>query len=59
MKLLEDALPTPTYEAFIDSVPVVVFFRKQSPLCAAPGYPQDGFQKESAILLSPDISIRM
>jgi len=59
MKLLEDALPVPTSEAFIDGVPLAVLFGKQSPLCAAASYPQDGFEEESAILLSTNISVRV
>jgi hypothetical protein len=59
MKSLEDALPTPTCEAFIDGIPVAVFFGKQSPLCAAASDPQDGFEEESAILLSSDVGVRM
>jgi hypothetical protein len=59
MQLLEDALPTPTRESFIDCVPVTILGRQESPLCAAAGNPQDGFEKLAAILLPPDISVRV
>ena len=59
MKLLEDALPTPTREPFIDSVPVAVLLRQESPLCAAASDPQDGGEKLAAILLLSDISVRV
>ena len=59
MEVLEDAVPTPPCEAFIDSVPGAVLSWQQSPLCAATSDPQDGFEKEPAILLSSDVSVRM
>jgi hypothetical protein len=59
MELLEDALPAPTREAFIDGIPVTVLCGKQSPLCAAAGDPQHGFKELTAILLPPDIGVRV
>jgi hypothetical protein len=59
MKLLEDALATPTREPFIDGVPVAIFRWQQSPLCAAASNPQHGFEELPAILLAPDIGVRM
>jgi hypothetical protein len=59
MKLFEDALTTPPREPFIDGVPVAVLHRQESPLCAAAGDPQDGFEKLAASLLRPDIGVRV
>jgi hypothetical protein len=59
MKLLEDALPAPTREPLIDGVLIAVLRRQESPLCAAPSDPQHGFEKLAAILLLPDISVRV
>lgn len=59
MKLLEDALPAPTREPFIDSVPVAILSGQEPPLCAAASDPQDGFEKLATILLLPYICVWM
>ena len=59
MKLLEDALATPPREPLIDSVPVAILRRQESPLRAAASDPEHGFEKLAAILLWPDIGVRM
>ncbi len=59
MQLFEDAVLTPTREAFVDGVPVAALGGQQSPLRAAASNPQHGFEELAAILLSPDIGVRM
>ena len=59
MKPFEDALPTPPREPLVDGVPVAVLRRQESPLCAATSNPQHGFEKLAAVLLPPDISVRV
>jgi len=59
VQLLEDALATPAGESLIDGVPVAILRRQESPLCAATSYPQDGFEELAALLLAPDIGVRV
>lgn len=59
MELLEDALMTPTREPLIDGVPVAVLRGQESPLCAAARNPEHGFEELAAILLLPEISVRV
>ena len=59
MELLEDALPTPAREPFIDGVPVAILLRQESPLRAAASNPQHGFEELAAVLLLPDIGVPM
>lgn len=59
MELLEDAVPTPARESFIDGVPVAVRCGQQSPLRAAASNPEHGFEAPTAILLWPDLGVRM
>ena len=59
MELLEDPLMTPTREPFIDGVPVAILLWQESPLCAAASNPEHGFEELAAILLAPDIGVRM
>ena len=59
MELLEDAVPTPPREPHIDGVPVAVLRRQEPPLRAAASNPEHGFEELAAILLLPDIGVRM
>jgi hypothetical protein len=59
MQLMEDALLAPARKPPINSVPVAVLFREQSPLRTTASHPEDGGKKAAAFLLLADISVRM
>jgi hypothetical protein len=52
-----DASLRPSGEAFVDTVPQAVSVWQQTPLCAGTGYPQDGFEKVTAVLFGADIDV--
>src|SRR5262249_30774843 len=62
-KVLKHPLPyaviTPTGQAFIDTVPVPILSRQQSPLRSTSVNPSDCFDKASAFLLVPNIGSRV
>jgi hypothetical protein len=39
---------SPTIESFVNSVPVTIFFGKESPLSTTPGHPEDGVDESFA-----------
>jgi len=55
MQLLEDASLGPTSKAFIDRIPVAVFFGKQPPLSTAARNPEDGREEALALPLCADV----
>jgi hypothetical protein len=57
MQLLEDAGFSPTGEAFIDGIPIAVFFGQQSPLRTAARNPEDRGEEATALPLRADVNL--
>jgi len=57
-QFFKDTSPAPPGEAFVNSIPVAVFFGQKPPLRAGAGDPENGFEKVSAIIFLPDIDVR-
>ena len=49
MPIFPHLVVAPAGKVFVDTVPVAVFFRKQSPLGSAAQDPQDGFDEQPAV----------
>ena len=57
MQLLEDAGFGPTGEAFIDRIPIAIFFRQQSPLSPGARDPKDGREEAATLPLRADVNL--
>ncbi len=53
-----DAFLAPAGEPFVDCIPVAIGFWQQSPLGAAAGHPEDGFDEAAAFLLIAHVDLR-
>jgi hypothetical protein len=58
MQLLEDAGFRPAGKAFIDGIPVAVFFGQQSPLRTAARHPEDGRKEAATLPVCADVNLR-
>ena len=47
----------PPGKAFVNTVPIAVAWRQQSPLRAGASNPKDGFQEISTIVFLPDVNV--
>ena len=57
MQLLEDASFGPAGKAFIDGIPVAVFYREQSPLSTRARNPEDGGEEAATLPLRADVNL--
>ena len=55
---LPNAFIAPAREAFVNAIPVAIFFRQQPPLCTAAGDPKHGFDKAPTFGFIADIDAR-
>ncbi len=47
----------PTGEAFVDTIPVAIFGREQTPARTTPGHPEYRFDEASGLEFIPDIEV--
>src|SRR5688500_7086896 len=57
MQLFKEAGVSPTGKAFIDRIPIAVFFGQQSPLRAGARNPKDGREEAAALPLRADVNL--
>ena len=55
---LPDTPVAPSGKAFVDSVPLAVLRRKQSPLSTRSGDPENGFDESFAAIFLSDVYVR-
>jgi hypothetical protein len=55
MQLLKDTRSSPAGKAFVDRIPVAVFFGKQPPLRTAARNPENGREEATTLPLSADV----
>jgi hypothetical protein len=51
MHIFQNTMIAPASKSFVNTIPVPILLRKQSPLCSAAQNPMDCFNKEPAFLL--------
>jgi len=56
-EFFKDTGLTPARKAFVNRVPIAVFFRQKPPLRTGAGDPENGFEKVTAIIFLPDINV--
>jgi hypothetical protein len=55
MHLFPNTIVTPASKAFVDTVPLAILLRQQSPLSTAPGDPQHALDKAAAVGFLPNV----